>query len=181
MAIIRRCNPRYYVSLLFLISSLLSGCGLTQRVSDSTVSLTKAIFFKQIKTLHLDFIARAAVNRNQQGIPLTTMVRIYQLSSAQAFKQADYQQLFASDSQLLSADLLAEKAVRIRPDSSVAIDVPLEKNARYIGIAAMFIQPDQTRNSWRLLLPKSALDADKARQIALVNNQLILLKADKER
>ncbi|HCT2015413.1 TPA: type VI secretion system lipoprotein TssJ, partial [Klebsiella pneumoniae] len=30
-----------------------TGCGLTQTVTDGTVSITKSIFYKKMKTLHL--------------------------------------------------------------------------------------------------------------------------------
>ncbi len=41
--------------------TLLSGCGLTQRVTDGTKEVASAIFYKQIKTLHLDFVSRSAL------------------------------------------------------------------------------------------------------------------------
>lgn len=45
------------------MTSLVTGCGLTQKVSEGTVSLTKSIFYKEIKTLHLDLSAREAANK----------------------------------------------------------------------------------------------------------------------
>ncbi|EMX8105366.1 type VI secretion system lipoprotein TssJ, partial [Escherichia coli] len=43
-----------YGLIIALFSLSLSGCGLTQRVADGTVSATKSLFYRQIKTLHLD-------------------------------------------------------------------------------------------------------------------------------
>lgn len=97
------------VAVITGIASLLTGCGLTQTVSESTVSLTKSIFYKEIKTLHLDFLAREAVNKNAQGIALSTVVRIYQLKDRKAFDSANYQSLFAEDSTVVKADLVAQK------------------------------------------------------------------------
>lgn len=48
--------------LLPLLALCLSGCGLTQRVSEGTKSAFNAVFYKQINTLHLDFTAREALN-----------------------------------------------------------------------------------------------------------------------
>jgi type VI secretion system protein VasD len=45
-------------ALTLIACSLLAGCGLTQTVTDGTVSITKSIFYKKIKTLHLDFTPR---------------------------------------------------------------------------------------------------------------------------
>lgn len=41
-------------ALTLIACGLLAGCGLTQTVMDGTVSITKSIFYKKIKTLHLD-------------------------------------------------------------------------------------------------------------------------------
>lgn len=42
------------VALAAGITLMLAGCGLTQKVTDGTVAVTKSIFYKQVKTLHLD-------------------------------------------------------------------------------------------------------------------------------
>ncbi|MBB9856125.1 type VI secretion system lipoprotein TssJ, partial [Escherichia coli] len=47
---------------MFIACGLLAGCGLTQTVTDGTISITKSIFYKKIKTLHLDFTPRTAIN-----------------------------------------------------------------------------------------------------------------------
>jgi hypothetical protein len=67
------------------ITLILAGCGLTQKVTDGTVAVTKSIFYKQIKTLHLDIRAREAVNSNAGGVALSTVVRIYQLKDRKTF------------------------------------------------------------------------------------------------
>ena len=41
---------------------LLTGCGLTQKISDSTSSAVKSVFYKQVNVLHLDVTARAELN-----------------------------------------------------------------------------------------------------------------------
>ncbi len=54
-------------AVITTMTSLITGCGLTQKVSESTVSLTKSIFYKEIKTLHLDLCAREAANKKCAG------------------------------------------------------------------------------------------------------------------
>ncbi|QIU89827.1 type VI secretion system lipoprotein TssJ [Yokenella regensburgei] len=153
---------------------LLSGCGLTQTVSDGTVSMTKSIFYKQVKTLHLDIRARDGVNSNAGGTALSTVVRIYQLKDRKAFDDTDYLSLFASDSAAVKSDLVAEKSVRVRPGESLTVDMPMEKSAQYVAVAAMFLSPDQKNNSWRVVLSRDDLDPDDARHIEL-NQQTLLL------
>ena len=160
--------------------SLVTGCGLTQKVSEGTVSLTKSIFYKEIKTLHLDLSAREAANKNAQGIALSTVVRIYQLKDRKAFDSANYQSLFAQDSTVVKADLLAQRDVRVRPGESVTVDIPLENEAQYVAVAGMFISPDQSEDSWRVVIRREDLDSDKARVIELNSQALVLLKPEDE-
>ncbi|MCK1068597.1 type VI secretion system lipoprotein TssJ [Pluralibacter gergoviae] len=169
--------------LLFIlisgIAAVLAGCGLTQKITDGTVSVTKSIFYKQVKTLHLDIRAREAVNSNARGEALSTVIRIYQLKERKTFDETDYPSLFAGDSQAIATDLLAEKDVRLTPGGAVSVDVPMEKSAKYVAVAGMFIAPDQARNTWRLVLSLDDLDPDRARIIEAGNNRLTLI-ADKE-
>jgi len=164
------------LALLVLATvTALSGCGLTQTVSDGTVAVTKSIFYKQVKTLHLDIKARDAVNNNAAGAPLATVIRVYQLKDRKTFDGTDYPSLFTDDSQAIKADLVAEKDIRIRPGSAVTIDIPMEKEAQYVAVAGMFLAPDITNNTWRLVLSRDDLDPDKARQIELNNQGMKLL------
>lgn len=161
--------------LAFTMATALTGCGLTQTVKDGTVSVTKAIFYKQVKTLHLDIQAREGVNNNAKGASLATVVRIYQLKDRKAFDSTDYPSLFADDSQAIKADLVVEKDIRLRPGESVSLDMPMEKAAQFVAVAGMFMAPDQVNNSWRITLTRDDLDPDKARVIEVSNNRLILL------
>jgi len=154
--------------------SMLSGCGLTQKISDGTVSMTKSIFYKQIKTLHLDIRARDAINNNDSGAPLATVVRIYQLKDRKVFDSTDYPSLFAEDSQAIKADLISEKDIRIRPGAAVTIDIPMDEKTEFVAIAGLFLAPDIANNTWRVVLSREDLDPDKAREIELNNHGLTL-------
>ncbi len=154
--------------------SALSGCGLTQKVTDGTVAVTKSIFYKQVKTLHLDIRTREAVNSNARGEALSTVIRIYQLKDRKTFDATDYPSLFASDSQAIKADLVAQKDVRLTPGGAVMVDMPMEESAQYVAVAAMFMAPDQQNDTWRLVLSRDSLDPDKARVIEAGDNRLTL-------
>ena len=153
---------------------ILAGCGLTQKVTDGTVAVTKSIFYKQVKTLHLDIRAREAVNRNAGGVALSTIVRVYQLKDRKTFDTTDYPSLFKADSQAIKTDLVAEKDIRLQPGGAVTVDMPMEESAQYVAVAGMFIAPDQTNNTWRIVLTRDDLDPDKARIIEAGNNRLTL-------
>lgn len=162
------------VALATGITLILAGCGLTQKVTDGTVAVTKSIFYKQVKTLHLDIRAREAVNRNAGGVALSTIVRIYQLKDRKTFDTTDYPSLFKDDSQAIKADLVAEKDIRLQPGGAVTVDTPMEESAQYVAVAGMFISPDQTNNTWRVVLSRDDLDPDQARIIEAGNNRLTL-------
>ena len=157
------------------IALMLAGCGLTQSVSDGTKSVTRAIFYKQVKTLHLDIRAREAVNSNARGAALSTIVRVYQLKDRKTFDTTDYPSLFAHDSQAVKADLLAEKDIRLQPGGAVMVNMPMEEEAQYVAVAGMFMSPDQVNNTWRVVLSRDDLDPDKARVIEAGNNRLTLI------
>ena len=160
-----------YGLIIALFSLSLSGCGLTQRVADGTVSATKSLFYRQIKTLHLDIRAREAINTSAAGIPLSVVVRIYQLKDNRSFDSADYQALFTGDNEILAGDIIAQKDVC----GSVAVDMPLDDAAKFTGVAAMFLEPDQKKNTWRVVLGRDELEPDTPRLIEVSGNTLTLL------
>lgn len=162
-------------SSVFAVLLLLSGCGLTQKVTDGTLAVTKSIFYKQVKTLHLDLKAREAVNSNARGASLSTVVRIYQLKDRTTFDSTDYPSLFADDSQAISTDVLAQKDIRVTPGGAVSVDMPVEDATQYVAVAAMFLAPDQPNNTWRVVLSRDDLEPDKPRIIEATDNRLVLL------
>ncbi len=167
-------KTRFTLLMLAMVTTL-SGCGLTQKVSDGTVAVTKSIFYKQVKTLHLDITARDAINNNASGAPLSTVVRIYQLKDRKVFDDTDYPSLFTEDSQAIKADLLEQKDIRVLPGAAVTIDVPMNEKTQFVAVAGMFLSPDITNNTWRIVLSRDDLDPDKARQIELNNQGMKLL------
>lgn len=162
------------VALTAGITLMLAGCGLTQKVTDGTVAVTKSVFYKQVKTLHLDIHAREAINNNASGVALSTVVRVYQLQGRKTFDTTDYPSLFATDSQAINADLVAEKDIRLQPGGAVMVDMPMDEKTQYVAVAGMFMSPDQVNNTWRVVLSRDDLDPDKARVIEAGNNRLTL-------
>lgn len=161
-------------ALMLAVSCLLAGCALTQTVSDGAVSLTKSIFYKKIKTLHLDFTPRAAVNADGEQTPLATMVRIWQLKDDKSVEAADYQSLLRKSDDVLREDLLASKELLVMPGGSVSLNMPMDENAQFVAIVGLFNRPDMKDNLWRLVLKREDLDPDKPRTIELNDGWLSL-------
>ncbi|MNF29069.1 Type VI secretion lipoprotein [compost metagenome] len=166
-----------------LLSALLSGCGLTQTLTDGTASMVKAIFYKQVKVLHLDFTGRAAMNTDMtdmSGLSVATVVRVYQLRDNNAVDKATYDTVLSDADNLLRADLLDQQALVVKPGEGAELNVSLNKDAQFVTVVALFRTPDTQNNTWRLTLSRDDLDPDRARVIELGNNRLTLHPLEKE-
>lgn len=156
---------------------LVSGCGVTQSVSESTASLSRAIFHKQVRTLHLDFEGRLALNTeatDMRALSVPVMVRVYQLRDGKSVSNATYDDLLRDADRLLGADLLDQQSRVIRPGEGAQLDVPLNEQAGLIAIVGLFREPDLQRNDWRLLLTRDDLDPDRPRVVELGEQRLTL-------
>ncbi|GKQ48529.1 type VI secretion system lipoprotein TssJ [Pseudomonas syringae pv. theae] len=165
------------------LGALLGGCGLTQTLSDATTSTTKAIFYKHVQTLHLDFTGRAAMNNDvtdMSSLSVPTVVRVYQLRDNKTADKATYESLLSDADNLLRADLLDQRALVIRPAEGAQLDVPLNKDTKFVTVVALFRHPDTQLNTWRMTLPRDDLNPDRARVIELGNSRLTLHPLGKE-
>lgn len=177
MSIFAFKSHSFQASAVVLSALLLAGCGLTQSVADGTVSVTKSIFYKQIKTLHLDFNAREALNtdaNDMSALSVPTMVRVYQLRDSKAFEQLDYQNLLVDGDASLKADLLSSREVVVKPGTGALLNMPMEKEAKFVAVVGLFRMPDTQKNSWRLVIDREDLLPDDPRVIELGNNALSL-------
>lgn len=160
-----------------VITATLGGCGLVQRVADGTASTARAIFYTQVNTLHIDFSARTALNTDatdMRALSVPTLVRVYQLRDSKAVEQASYEGLLDDDDWLLASALLDKRSVMVRPEEGAQLNVPLDKDARFVTVVALFRSPDTQSNSWRLTLSRDDLDPDRARVVELGDNRLTL-------
>lgn len=177
MSIFAFKSHSFQAGAVVLSALLLAGCGLTQSVADGTVSVTKSIFYKQIKTLHLDFNAREALNtdaNDMSALSVPTMVRVYQLRDSKAFEQLDYQSLLVDGDTSLKADLLSSREVVVKPGTGALLNMPMEKEAKFVAVVGLFRMPDTQKNSWRLVIDREDLLPDDPRVIELGNNALSL-------
>jgi len=170
MATVTRCR-----ALTLIACCLLAGCGLTQTVTDGTVSLTKSIFYKKIKTLHLDFTPRTAINADGAQTPLATMVQVYQLRDRKAVDAADYQTLLRNADTVLQDDVLVSSELLVMPNGSMTLNMPMDDDAQFVVVVGLFNRPDVKDNRWRLVLTRDDLDPDKPRTIELGEGWLSLM------
>ncbi|CAE6790556.1 MULTISPECIES: type VI secretion system lipoprotein TssJ [Paraburkholderia] len=153
-----------------------AGCGVGQAVKDSTVDAAKWAFTTQVKTMNMDLVSRSSLNANGAGQSLSTVVRIYQLKTPQAFQQLDYTQLQTNDLAALKADLLATKDVVLRPEASASISEPMSSDAAYVGVVAFFRDAGKD-SSWKLVIPKKQWKKTDPVKIEARDNTLNLVGA----
>jgi type VI secretion system protein VasD len=163
-----------FPTLTLLPSLVLTGCGLTQSVTDGTRSVAKAVFYKKVKTVRLEFRARAALNPDEDGMPLATRVQVFTLKDRQTFDKADYGTLVEDAEHTLSADLVAKKEIQVRPEQTLAFTMPMDEQAQYVAIVAQYRTPDVRKNNWRLELSRDSLDPDKAQVIEMARYEIKL-------
>jgi len=165
---------KYAVALLLPL--LLSSCGLSQRVGQGASSVADVVFFRKIDTLHLTLSSRSALNNNEGGEALPTVVWVYQLKDRKTFDTASYGALLKQDKTLLDADLLDKQVVQVMPASDATLAVPMHADARFVAVVALFMAPDVKNNTWRRVIERNALDPDKDRVVELNDNRLQLRK-----
>ncbi|HDX8791471.1 TPA: type VI secretion system lipoprotein TssJ [Klebsiella michiganensis] len=162
---------------LLLLPALLTGCGLTQSVSDGTSSAMKSIFYKQVKTLRLDVTARRELNTDAQentSLSEPVMVRVYQLKDRKVFDKTVYQQLLTQGDDTPGTEILASRSLVVKPGEDAGLNMPLDEQAQFVAVVALFRAPDMAKNDWKLVLARDDLDPDRPRIIEAGHNRLIL-------
>ena len=165
---------------LALLAFCLTGCGVTQSVTDGTKSAFTAVFYKKIKVLHLDFTAREALNtdaRESNSLSEPVVVRVYQLKDRKTFDKTVYQQLLKDGDTLLKADLLATRDVVVKPGGDASLNMPMEADAQFVAVAGLFRHPDLVNNTWRRVIEREELSPDRPRILEAGTTHLTLLPA----
>lgn len=160
-----------------LLAFSLTGCGVTQGITDGTKSAFNAVFYKKIKVLHLDFTAREALNtdsRESNSLSEPVVIRVWQLKDRKTFDKTVYQQLLRDGDTILKADLLATRDVVVKPGGDASLDMPMEEDAQFVAVAGLFRHPDRVNNTWKLVIGREDLDPDKPRILEAGNNHLTL-------
>ncbi|WP_293766825.1 type VI secretion system lipoprotein TssJ [uncultured Aquitalea sp.] len=100
------------------------------------------------------------MNRDAQGKPLSVVVHVYQLRSADAFNRMTMDALLGgkSEGDLLGNSLISSKEVTLIPGGKLAEQETIGEETRYVGVVGFFRQPDT--GYWRLLYTADAVKSD---------------------
>jgi type VI secretion system protein VasD len=166
-------SRRAILSAVLCATFTIEGCGVAQSVKTGTVDAAKWAFTTQIKTMNLDLMSRSSLNTSGAGQSLSTVLRVYQLKTPQAFEQLDYAQLQSNDLDALKADLLSTTDVVLRPDASASISEPMNADTEYVAIVAFF-REDSQRAPWRMMLPRKQWKTTDPVKVEVRDNSLQL-------
>lgn len=80
----------------------------------------------------------ANLNMNEESEPLPVVVRLYQLSRAEGFRAASFEELWRSDLETLGDALLVKEELVMDPAYSRSVEMPRHDDARFLGVVAVF-------------------------------------------
>ena len=109
-----------------------------------------------------------------EGMSVSTVVRVYQLRDIKALNKAGYDSVLNDADNQLRADLLAQRALVVKPAEGAHLNMALDNDAQFVTVVALFRSPDTRLQTWRLTLGRDELDPQRARVIELGNNRLTL-------
>jgi type VI secretion system protein VasD len=96
-------------------------------------------------------VASEDVNPNVRGEPSPVFVRLYELNAETAFANANFFQLYDSDSAVLGGDLQDRTDYVLRPGETVPLIKVLKPETRFLGLVAAYQDIDQ--ETWRAVVP----------------------------
>lgn len=110
---------------------LLAGCALMDPITEMRISSTDAI----------------NPDSSERASPL--VIRVYQLSSGDSFREADFYDLYDDAEAVLGEELIAGREIVLRPGDEWNDAVNLDDETRYIGMLGAF--RDIRESDWRVL------------------------------
>ncbi|MFM0644285.1 type VI secretion system lipoprotein TssJ [Paraburkholderia bryophila] len=156
----------------FVSIAMLSSCGAWQAVSETGTGVYRAVFYRQIKTVDVDFVARASINPDEANRPCSVSVRVYQLKDRKRFDAASYSDLLTNDKTLLAQDLRASAAAVVNPGGAVSLSEPVQTDTRYVAIVVFYREPSPN-GQWRTVIPRKKLSTDKPLKLELIDRTLV--------
>ena len=104
----------------------------------------------------MQLLPTGTINQDDAGASLPVMVRVYQLKGKDKFQQATFKMLWKNDKDVLEGDLLDRKEMTVHPEAKadLYLDVDVKHGAAYLGVMALFRQPDV--DGWKQIAEASS-------------------------
>lgn len=113
---------------------------------------------KPERTVHWRIAASDALNTDERGQSLALLTRIYKLKSPSAFMQVPYEVFgdAAQEKARLGDELIETREVQLIPGQRYESSDKVAREARYVGIVALYRQPASQR--WRYVFSTEAAE-----------------------
>lgn len=101
--------------------------------------------------VRVDMTSTANLNTSEKGEPLPVVVRVYQLEDARDFRNATFKALWKQDMRTLGDAALTRDELVLKPGHDHEIELNRKGQARYVGVMAVFRDPQE--EGWRDVVP----------------------------
>ena len=125
---------------LVVLARLIAGCGGNNARPNCDAS----------EQANLTIRATDRANPDEDGRPLPTVIRVYQLANIGTMETATFEEIWESDEDTLGEAFLGKDELTIYPDTTVNREFERNPDANYIVGAAIVRRP--TGQSWRTIL-----------------------------
>lgn len=163
--------PKYFIRI-FAIFALLAPLLSCTKVNSGVVGM-----FNLDTDLKLILLAGKDINPDEKHSPSPLFIRLYELSSDQAFNRADFLGLYEKDDALLGKDLIAKRELnRLVPGETQEDGFVLDANTRYVGLFAEFYEYKNSK--YKLVFPVTPKNVVKNTvRVEVTGNQMLLQRA----
>jgi type VI secretion system protein VasD len=136
----------------------LAACGVTDRVGKRVHDTWAGdMLYADTEQVVLTADGGNQLNPDPAGAPLSVVLHVYQLDALERFASADASSLWGSPEKALGNTLVEGHELTLLPGLGQVNRWPLNKAARYVGVAAFF--RDEAGGRWKV-----AFDADSLRK-----------------
>ena len=163
------------MKLILTVKNIIVGMVFIVLSACSTVNTSVGGFFNMDTDLEIKFKVDADVNPDDDRKPSPLFVRMYQLKSTKMFNRANFIDLYEKDKEVLGADMISmQKLRRIKPGESRVENFVLNKETRYIGLYAEFLQ--YKKSGYKLLMPVVPTNVvGTSEKVLIAGNKIIYL------
>lgn len=110
--------------------------------------IASSLFSCTATQVKLDVSATDNLNLNTFDEALPVVLKIYQLSDVQGFKNATFEELWKTDKSVLANSLITVEEITVNPSEELRINFDQAKEAKYVAVFALF--RNRSDDNWRV-------------------------------
>ncbi|MBI1422015.1 MAG: type VI secretion system lipoprotein TssJ [Gammaproteobacteria bacterium] len=128
--------------------------------------------FNMDTDLDLTFIADKNINPDTDAVPSPLFIRMYELKSDKAFKNADFIDLYERDKEVLGDDMLGKQRLkRLIPGEKREKDFVLDPQTRFVGLFAEFQQYKDA--TYKVIIPVEPTNVVASSSVVRISGNIV--------